>query len=86
MPYWHSEVQDLMVGSRKILFHFEHWPTCQYIHVSTCFKPNIHQNGPKILGIKHVLFLTSSMEWKIFFQSLQNTSDVKLEIPMERML
>ena len=27
--YWHSEVQDLMVGSKKISFHFEHLPTCQ---------------------------------------------------------
>jgi hypothetical protein len=27
--YWHSKVQDLMVGSRKISFHFDHWPTCQ---------------------------------------------------------
>jgi hypothetical protein len=27
--YQHSKVQDLMVGSRKTLFHFDHWPTCQ---------------------------------------------------------
>jgi hypothetical protein len=39
--YWHIKVQDLMVGSRETSFHFDHWPTC--------FRPNIHQNGPEIL-------------------------------------
>ena len=53
--YWQSKVQDLMIGSRKISFHFEHWPTCQYVHSSTCFKPNIHQNGPEILGVNYHL-------------------------------
>jgi hypothetical protein len=27
--YWHSKVQNLMVGSGKTSFHFDDWPTCQ---------------------------------------------------------
>jgi hypothetical protein len=26
-----------------------------YMSISTYFRPNIHQNGPGILGVKHVL-------------------------------
>jgi hypothetical protein len=43
--YWDSKVQDLMVESRKRSFYFDIYP-------STYLRPNIHQNGPKILGVK----------------------------------
>jgi hypothetical protein len=42
----------LRLEVEKTSFHSDHWPTCQEGHVSTCFRPNIHQNGPEILGIK----------------------------------
>jgi hypothetical protein len=42
-------VQDLTVGSTKTSFYFDH---CPHMSISTYFRPNIHQNGPEILGVK----------------------------------
>jgi hypothetical protein len=52
--YLHSKVQDLMVGSRKTSFYFDHWPTWAPMSISTYFRPNNHQNGPEILGVNNV--------------------------------
>jgi hypothetical protein len=32
--YQHIEVENFTVGSRKTSFHFDHWPTCQEVHIS----------------------------------------------------
>jgi hypothetical protein len=40
-----------MVGSRKNIISF--W-FLSYIQISTCLRPNIHENGPEILGVNLV--------------------------------
>jgi hypothetical protein len=40
--YWDSMLEDLTVESRQRLFHFNHYPTYQYVHGCTCLIPNIH--------------------------------------------
>jgi hypothetical protein len=42
-------IQDLTVESKKKIFSF--W-SLTYIPISTYLRPNIHQNGPDILGVK----------------------------------
>ena len=59
---------------------------CPHVNISTCFKPNIHQNGPEILGVKVHMIQYNHMEVHVeisgqpfHFQSINTFGTQKYE-------